>query len=117
MPVKFSLNGYHGLDIFAAGTHLVFAPCGGGPVDRVELTLDTERSYLIYNPFGDEYIYLWKTNRAWRNTCGEARAPHLPRRHHPDRPLQVHQLTRSASSALGVCWRDRDVRRHDRYDK
>ena len=74
VPVIFSLNGYHGLNIFAAGSPSVtFVPCAAGPTDAIEFSLDLPASFLIYNPFTDRYIYTWKTNRAWRNTCGELR--------------------------------------------
>ena len=98
VPVLFSLKGFHGLNIFAAGSPSVtFVPCGAGPTDAIEISLDLPGSFLIYNPFTDTYIYTWKTNRgvAWhlRRT-----APHVPRRHHADRPLQVPQRRR-----VGTC--------------
>ena len=52
---------------------MTFVPCGAGPTDAIELSLNLPGSFLIYNPFTDRYIYTWKTDRAWRNTCGELR--------------------------------------------
>ncbi len=74
VPVRFSLDGFHGFNIFASGSpSVVFVPCGAGPTDAIEIAFDVPGSFLLYNPFTDNYIYTWKTNRAWRGTCGELR--------------------------------------------
>jgi hypothetical protein len=73
VPVKFSLGGNKGLDIFAAGSpsskslacsasaavrtiNETAAAGGGGPS-------------LTYDPLTDVYTYVWKTDKAWVGTC------------------------------------------------
>jgi hypothetical protein len=73
VPVKFSLGGNQGLDIFAAGyprSHAV-ACNGRNPTDAIEQTVATGRSRLIYNAATARYTYAWKTEKAWSNTCRE----------------------------------------------
>jgi hypothetical protein len=71
VPVKFSLGGNRGLDIFATGYPAsVRVTCDTGvPVDAVEETRTASASGLTYDPDADLYIYTWKTDRAWRGTC------------------------------------------------
>lgn len=62
IPVKFSLHGDQGSDIFAAGSP-GWAPCGAldGP-SRADGTLS-------YNASADRYTYLAATSKAWVGTC------------------------------------------------
>jgi hypothetical protein len=63
VPVKFSLGGDQGLDIFA--TPPAWRPgCPSVSTDssRAEGTLD-------YNPAVERYVFMWKTERAWVGTC------------------------------------------------
>jgi len=71
IPVKFSLNGYQGLNIFAPGypSSQQIACSGGAPVDAIEETTTAGSSSLNYDATTDRYIYVWKTERAWRGTC------------------------------------------------
>jgi hypothetical protein len=71
VPVKFSLGGDQGLDIFATGYPVsVRVSCETGlPVDAVEETRAASASGLTYDPATDRYTYVWKTDRAWRGTC------------------------------------------------
>jgi predicted extracellular nuclease len=71
IPVKFSLNGNHGLSIFAAGypKSETIACSSTNPVDGVEETVTAGSSSLSYDPLTDTYIYVWKTDKAWGNTC------------------------------------------------
>jgi uncharacterized repeat protein (TIGR01451 family) len=70
-PVKFSLSGDQGLNIFAAGSpSSVQISCSGGdPVADVEETETAGQSSLIYDPLTDRYKYVWKTENSWKNTC------------------------------------------------
>ena len=70
VPVKFSLNGYQGLDILAAGSPASqqIACEAGATLDVLEETLTAARSRLT-DAATDQYIYVWKTERAWANTC------------------------------------------------
>jgi uncharacterized repeat protein (TIGR01451 family) len=70
IPVKFSLSGNKGLDIFVAGSpYTVGINCDGtGEVDVVE-TLTAGSSSLSYNSTSDQYNYVWKTENSWAGTC------------------------------------------------
>jgi hypothetical protein len=73
IPLKFDLSGNQGLDIFAPGyPKSTVVPCNGGAsVDVLEETLTAGNSTLTYSegqPFG-QYHYVWKTEKAWVNTC------------------------------------------------
>ncbi|MDP1614629.1 MAG: PxKF domain-containing protein [Methylococcales bacterium] len=70
IPVKFSLNGYQGLDIFAAGYPTsVAVTCGTSAEDTIEQTVTAGGSSLSYDAATDQYTYVWMTNKAWANTC------------------------------------------------
>jgi len=71
IPVKFSLSGDKGLGIFAAGS-----PSSGpivcnssDPASLLEETVTAGGSSLSYDPTADQYIYVWKTEKAWAGTC------------------------------------------------
>ena len=71
VPVKFSLVGDQGLDVFAAGypvSHGV--DCNtSAPVDTVEQTVAAGGSSLSYDAVADQYVYVWKSDKAWAGTC------------------------------------------------
>jgi hypothetical protein len=71
IPVKFSLNGDQGLNIFAAGyPRSQNIQCDStAVVDGIEETVTAGSSSLSYNPSTDTYTYVWKTDKAWANTC------------------------------------------------
>lgn len=74
VQLHFSLGGFEGFDVFAAGfpqsqriNCSTKAPIGapqaiGSP------------SGLLFNPFNGRYTYIWKTQNSWRNTCREFQA-------------------------------------------
>jgi uncharacterized repeat protein (TIGR01451 family) len=69
IPVKFSLSGNKGLDIFAAGY-----PASGpiacnstDPAVDVNETVTAGGSSLSFG--GDQYNYVWKTESSWAGTC------------------------------------------------
>src|SRR5262249_8840939 len=68
IPVKFSLGGDLGLEILAANSPTTgIVSCGSVPsTDPIE-ELTTSASGLHYAD--GEYVYVWKTNKAWANTC------------------------------------------------
>jgi uncharacterized membrane protein len=72
VPVKFSLGGYRGLGVFAAGYPvLVPASCTHGtPTGASVLAVTSGRSGLQYERAPDTYTFVWKTERAWTGTCG-----------------------------------------------
>jgi len=70
-PVKFSLGGNQGLNIFAAGSpSSVQISCNtSDPIADVEETETAGNSSLSYDSASDRYKYTWKTESSWKNTC------------------------------------------------
>jgi len=71
IPVKFSLSGYKGLGIFAAGSPEsgpIACNSSDPAVDLTE-TVNAGGSSLSYNPTTDQYNYVWKTEQSWAGTC------------------------------------------------
>src|SRR6185295_10035618 len=71
VPVKFSLGGNKGLNIFAVGypksQQIV---CGStAEVPGAESTVTSGSSGLSFDPTTNVYTYSWKTDKAWANTC------------------------------------------------
>lgn len=73
VPVKFSLDGDQGLDIFAAGspTSTPVACDASDPVGAIEETVTAGASGLSYDATTGQYIYVWKTRPAWAGSCRE----------------------------------------------
>lgn len=72
VPVKFSLGGDRGLDIFATGFPRVASmACTGEQTDAIEETVAAGGSVLQYDPATDLYTYVWKTQQSWAGTCRE----------------------------------------------
>jgi Tol biopolymer transport system component len=71
IPVKFSLGGDQGLDIFAPGyPESQRVNCDtSAPVAGVTETLTAGSSSLIYEAGSDRYLYAWKTSPLWTQTC------------------------------------------------
>ncbi len=70
IPVKFSLHGYFGLNIFAMGSPfsvLIACPAKVALPLSAQATSTTNR--LTYDASSDQYTYLWKTNWIWAGTC------------------------------------------------
>lgn len=66
VPIKFSLGGYQGLDIVAAGYPASQpALCDSSPTDALEQTATPGSSSLSYDETTDTYTYVWKTDKAW----------------------------------------------------
>jgi len=70
-PVKFSLGGNQGLNIFAAGSpSSIQISCNSSdPIVPVEETETAGQSSLSYDSASDRYKYTWKTESSWKNTC------------------------------------------------
>lgn len=73
VPVKFDLDGDQGLDIFAAGyPKSQRIDCDTeAPIDSVEQTATAGDSGLSYDAATGRYTYVWKTDKAWSDTCRE----------------------------------------------
>ncbi len=71
IPVKFSLGGDQGLDVVATGypvSHGVDCSTSA-PLDTVEQTVTAGGSSLSYDALADQYVYVWKSDKAWAGTC------------------------------------------------
>jgi hypothetical protein len=74
VPIKFSLHGNQGLNIFMPNSPAsVATSCGTfDPLDTVEETVTAGASSLSYDPGSDQYIYVWKTDKGWAaGSCRE----------------------------------------------
>jgi hypothetical protein len=72
VPVKFSLGGDFGLDVFADGYPSVrpISCSTGVPVDEIEQTVSVgSESSLEYDAATDRYVYRFKTSKSWAGTC------------------------------------------------
>lgn len=71
VPVKFSLGGDQGLDIFQQGfpASQPVACDSFAILGPAEETATAGQSELQYDPALDQYTYVWKTDRAWAGTC------------------------------------------------
>ena len=74
IPVKFSLGGDQGLDVFAKNaTGTATTSPTSGPVacdstaeiDPIETTVSAGSSGLSYDAASDTYTYVWKTHKGW----------------------------------------------------
>ena len=71
IPVKFSLGGDKGLNIFATGfpkSNKIVCD-SSEPVDAIEQTVTAGTSSLQYDPLTGQYTYVWKTDKTWAGTC------------------------------------------------
>jgi hypothetical protein len=71
IPVKFGLGGDMGLTILADGYPRAWPiHCDAGvQVDAIETTVPAGSSTLTYDATSARYVYVWKTSKAWANTC------------------------------------------------
>ncbi|MBI4674365.1 MAG: ExeM/NucH family extracellular endonuclease [Chloroflexi bacterium] len=71
IPIKFTLGGDFGLDIFSAGyPQSVQIDCETAAViGNPEETVAAGKSGLSFSPGNQRYKYGWKTKKAWEGTC------------------------------------------------
>jgi Regulator of chromosome condensation (RCC1) repeat len=70
VPIKFSLGGDMGLDIFAPQfPNQAKGGCPNTTTDIIEETVTAGSSGLSYDPVSSQYTYVWKTDKLWANTC------------------------------------------------
>jgi hypothetical protein len=70
VPVKFSLSGNQGLDIFARNSpSSVAGSCAGASESAIEETVTAGNSSLQYDATTGQYIYVWKTDKSWVGQC------------------------------------------------
>ena len=68
IPIKFSLNGNFGLNIFAPGypASSAIACSDTEPGNVIEETTTAGGSSLTYNAATGQYNYVWKTDKSWK---------------------------------------------------
>lgn len=73
VPVRFSLGGDYGLDVFEVGyPQARSVPCHPtGAVHQVEETVNAKSSGLTFDLETQRYTYLWKTEKSWVGSCRE----------------------------------------------
>jgi hypothetical protein len=70
IPIKFSLSGNKGLDIFKTGSpSSALMTCNSGDPGVDVPTVTAGSSSLSYDPATDQYTYVWKTEDSWAGTC------------------------------------------------
>jgi hypothetical protein len=71
IPVKFSLGGNLGLNIFMSGSPGSGTyTCGSlGTVDPIEQTVTAGQSSLTFDTSANQYVYVWKTDSSWTGQC------------------------------------------------
>ena len=70
IPVKFSLGGNQGLDVFAVGyPRSQTVTCNSAATDPIEQTITANASGLTYDATTDTYTYVWKSDKSWAGTC------------------------------------------------
>jgi len=70
VPIKFSLHGNQGMNIFAAGSPSSQpGTCSGLASDPLEETATAGQSTLNYDAQADQYVYVWKTEKSWSGTA------------------------------------------------
>jgi uncharacterized repeat protein (TIGR01451 family) len=71
VPLKFSLNGYKGMAIFAPGypASQQVGCANNVPVNVLEETDTPGNNSLTYDAGSDRYQYNWKTEKSWAGTC------------------------------------------------
>ncbi len=71
IPVKFSLSGNKGLNIFAPNSPSsgTIACNSSDPAVTLEDTVSAGGSTLTYDAASDQYVYVWKTDPSWAGTC------------------------------------------------
>jgi hypothetical protein len=71
VPIKFSLDGDRGMEIFAAGypRSEEISCAAADTVNNVKDTLNDSTSSLSYDSPAKQYNYVWKTEKSWSGTC------------------------------------------------
>ncbi|GAB3348564.1 hypothetical protein GCM10027430_09530 [Lysobacter tyrosinilyticus] len=69
VPVKFSLGGNQGMNIFQSNPASGVIACGVTEGDAIEETVTAGSSSLQYDAGAGQYIYVWKTEKSWVGQC------------------------------------------------
>jgi hypothetical protein len=58
------------MNIFAEGYPASgVVACGSTVEDAIEQTVMADSRTLSYTADADQYVYVWKTDKSWENTC------------------------------------------------
>jgi hypothetical protein len=70
IPVKFSLGGFRGLNIFSRPPQVQTTSCNSGQTlaDVVD-TVTAGASSFNYDAVTDTYVYVWKSEKSWSGSC------------------------------------------------
>jgi hypothetical protein len=71
IPIKFSLGGNRGLNLFAPGypaSQAMVCP-SSAPQHTIDPTISTSANGLTYDSKANQYNYGWKTQTSWSGTC------------------------------------------------
>jgi hypothetical protein len=70
IPIKFSLGGNFGLNIIVGGPGSGSQACNvTATADAIEDTVTAGNSSLSYDATTGQYVYVWKTDKSWANSC------------------------------------------------
>jgi probable HAF family extracellular repeat protein len=75
IPVRFSLGGDMGLNVFVKDQSGSYPKSGsiscdsGANADTIEQTVNAGSSSLSYDASTGRYTYVWKTDKKWQNSC------------------------------------------------
>lgn len=71
VPIRFSLSGDKGFNIFAPGYPVAseMACDGAEAAAEAPQPVATEQSNFSYDPNTDQYSYIWKTKATWAGSC------------------------------------------------
>jgi hypothetical protein len=69
VPVKFSLGGNQGMNIFQSNPASGVVACGATEGDAIEETVTAGSSSLQFDAGTGQYIYVWKTEKSWVGQC------------------------------------------------
>jgi hypothetical protein len=71
IPVKFSLGGDQGYNIFTPGypASQQINCTSGAPIGGMVGTVTAGSSGLFYDAATDQYVYAWQSDKAWGGTC------------------------------------------------
>ena len=70
VPIKFSLSGNKGMNIFAEGYPASSeVACGEDEPGAIEIADSPGDSGLQYDAATDQYSMIWKTSKLWKRTC------------------------------------------------
>jgi hypothetical protein len=74
LEVRFGMGGFQGTDLLAAGSPVSrYFPCenGGTAAPGIQRSVDAASPSFAYEPTTHTYVYTWKTDSSWADSCRE----------------------------------------------